>query len=83
VTKAKKPNLFVKPQNINWVRGAFFIGLGLLVWTGLATLLPPHIYTPISVILVTLDKSIAYIMRADVFVGKRTEKGQGSQDSVV
>lgn len=70
----QKVNLFVNPNNINLKRMAWVIGLTLLIWSGFAAYIPAKHYALISVILVTIDKAIAYLMRPDMYTTDRVQQ---------
>ena len=70
-----KVPLFVQFKHIDWQRFAWVIGGIVAVWATMAAVLPPKIYTIVSVVLSATQTALTYFMRPSTYVEERQDNG--------
>ena len=66
---------FVSLKHANWTRFAWIIGGIVAVWATMAAVLPPKIYTVVSVVLSATQTALTYFMRPSTYVEDRQDNG--------
>ena len=68
--------IFIELKHANWQRFAWVLGGIVAVWAALAAILPPKIYTIVSVCLTAVQTAITYFMRSGVYADQRSNQPQ-------
>lgn len=59
---------FTSIENVEWTRYWMVLGMVLIIWVGLAEIIPTNIYKPVSVVMQAIQAGILFAARASKFV---------------
>ncbi len=70
------PNIFTSLEHINWTRYWFIIGTIVILWIGLAEIVPLSVYKPVSVILQAIQGALLFAARSSKYAEGSTPPPQ-------
>ena len=64
---------FNNPENLNWNRLWWVIGIITTLWLGMATIIPIEYFKPVSVVLSAVQSALLFATRGTKYVVNRQE----------